>query len=88
MAMRVGAASYRHIVDVDRQLHGMEQAFVDARALLALAGLDGGRRLLSIRGDLTVEVEPGRPVRLSEDEVAFFRSVPAPASFAPFRLAA
>lgn len=88
MAMTFGEVSFRHIVDVDGQLHGIERGCVDARTLLALAGLDGGRRLLRIRGDLVVEVEPGSPVRLSEDEVAFFRSAPSIAGTPPLRLAA
>ena len=88
MAMRFGVASFRYIVDVDGQLHGMERSCVDARMLLALAGLDDGRRLLQIRDELAVEIEPGSPVRLSEDEVAFFRSASSLEGAPPLRLAA
>ena len=88
MAMSFGEASFRYIVDVDGQLHGVERTCVDSRTLLALAGLDDGRRLLQIRGDLAVEVEPGSPVRLSEDEVAFFRSASPLEGALPLRLAA
>lgn len=77
MAMRFGAASFRHIVDVDGQLHGIENRCVDARAILALAGLDGRHPLYRVHGDLAIEIEQGRPISLSEDEVAFFRSGPA-----------
>ena len=87
MAMRFGSASFRHIVDIDGQLHGIEQQCVDARSLLGLAGHDAGRDLYQVRGDLMHPVEPGRSVRLSEDEVAFFRSVPSTARIA-MRLAA
>lgn len=88
MAMRFGAASFRHIVDVDGQLHGVESRCVNARAILALAGLDGGRALYRVRGDLATEIEQGRPIHLSEDEVAFFRSGPAVRREHPLALAA
>lgn len=76
MALKFGSASFRHVVDVDGQLHGIEQRCVDAGTLLGLAGHAGGRRLYREVGDAMVEVDPGSPVRLNEDEVAFFRSVP------------
>lgn len=78
MTMNFGTASFRHVVDVDGQLHGIEQSCVDVGALLGLAGHRSGRRLYREVGDAMVEVEPGKPVRLNEDEVAFFRSVPWP----------
>jgi hypothetical protein len=68
--------SFRHIVDVDGLLIGIEQAAIDADHLMRRAGLPEGRRLLRLSGEQAFPIAVGHEIQLSENEVPFFRSMP------------
>lgn len=87
MATTFGSRSFRHVVDVDGQLHGVEERLVAVSTLLALAGRDGRDTLFRVDRGCAVALDPARPVALSEDEVAFFETASAVARH-PMRLAA
>jgi len=79
--------SFRHIVDVDGLLLGIEQQAIDADQLLRRARLPAGRRLVRLSGEDASPVAAGQQIQLSEDEVQFFRSMPTSA-WAPGAIAA
>lgn len=74
--------SFRHIVNVDGVLLGIEQDAVDAEHLLRRAGLPEGRRLVRLSGEQVIPIAAGQKFQLCEDDVPFFRSVPVTASAA------
>ena len=75
--MHAGASGegFRHIIDVDGLLLGFQQEVVDTNTLLARVGLAGRRGLVRVVGEELVPLECCQPIRLSEDQVLFFRSV-------------
>jgi hypothetical protein len=77
MASRTEQRALRHIVDVDGLLLGIDEELLPASALLARAGVRGERRLVRLLGERVVELERDQPIAFREDEVAFFRSIPA-----------
>lgn len=69
---------YRHIVDVDGQLIGIDAPVIDAVTLLRRTGLTGRRRLVLIRNGKRTNVGDQDRIRLREDEVLFFETAPEP----------
>jgi len=65
---------FRYIVDVDGQLIGIDDTFVDAPSLLARAGCSPHARLSRVAGDLRIPVRAGEYLRLSPTDVLFFES--------------
>lgn len=77
--MAAGIIEFRHIVDVDGQLIGIDAEVTDAATLLRRAGRSVDRRLVLVRiGERTALTAKDR-IRLREDEVLFFESVPGSA---------
>ncbi len=92
--MRMGDMELRYIVDVDGQLIGFDAEVVDASTLLERAGRNADRRIILVRAGERMAITPLQRIRLSEDEVLFFETSPAPKAWAslpiprPTRLAA
>lgn len=76
--MRMGDIELRHIVDVDGQLIGIDAAFVDVSTLLRRAGRGLYRRVFMVRAGERTAISPQQRIRLSEGEVLFFETMPAP----------
>lgn len=83
---------FRHIVDVDGQLIGVDAPVVTVADLLARAGRSAERRVFIVRGGARTLVEPHQPIALDENELLFVETVRAspmqPFRPLPFRLAA
>lgn len=92
--MKPGGIELRHIVDVDGQLIGIDAEVIDTACVLRRAGRGSDRRLFLLRAGERIPVMPHQHIRLNEDEVLFFETIPAPripasaASPLPTRLAA
>ena len=92
--MNLGGVELRHIVDVDGQLIGIDAEMINASCLLRRAARGHDRRLFLLRAGERIPVMPHQHIRLNEEEVLFFETMPAPtvlayaASPLPTRLAA
>ena len=75
--MRMGDIELRHIVDVDGQLIGIDAGMVDASMLLRRAGRDPDRRVFLMRAGERTAIAPQQRIRLDEDQVLFFETMPA-----------
>lgn len=69
---------FRHIIDLDGQLAGIEEAVIDAASLLVQAGRKAGAPLYLIKAGSRTLIGPQDLVRLSEEEVLFFETCAAP----------
>ncbi|TPG40557.1 hypothetical protein EAH79_11720 [Sphingomonas koreensis] len=69
--------SFRHIVDVDGLLIGIEQTAIDVDQLLSRAGLPQGQGhgLVRLSGEQAITLPGDHLIQLREDDVPFFRSV-------------
>ena len=81
--MRMGDLELRHIVDVDGQLIGIDADVVDAGTLLRRTHRSADRRVFLIRAGERIAIGTHQHIRLDEDEVVFFETMPAPAAQAP-----
>lgn len=75
--MGARANQFRHVVDVDGRLLGIDARVVDVAALLGIAGLDPHRSVILVLEGRRLLIPPGQLIRLDEDQVAFFETVPA-----------
>ncbi len=81
--MQARTREFRHIVDVDGQLVGIDAPVVDAITLMRRTGLTGARRLVLVRHGLRTNVGREDSIVLREDEVLFFESLPVPVRHEP-----
>lgn len=78
---------FRHIVDVDGMLIGVDPVIVTPASLLARAGVPPDRAVLIVVDDVETTIEADIAMTLSETHVVFLRTRPSVAAV-EFRQAA
>jgi hypothetical protein len=81
--MQTRTREFRHIVDVDGQLIGIDAPVIDPITLMGRTDLTGERRLILVRHGLRTSVDLEDSIVLREDEVLFFETLPVPVRHEP-----